>query len=184
MDVWRQAIRLVECADAHEARKRSRLGIVAPDGHLALWTPRDPLPLAARGRRIDDLRFGARVDDTLGLVDGIKRVDCSSLALTPSTVAGNARSLVFRLADTGRAGRCIRLPWGLQVFCLNLNCGLILPRRLSLVKRAAARPIALLLCRASRPAGSLPVGRAVGSSGTPPVAEGAMLASRTFPTSW
>jgi hypothetical protein len=88
MDVRRAAMRLIHCADADEADRRSGLRVVAPNGHPANGTTRDPLSLATGGRRVDQLGLAAEVLDPIGFIHRVQRVCRSCLALTPGAVTG------------------------------------------------------------------------------------------------
>ena len=57
--------------------------IVAPDGHLALWTPGNLLALTTRGWRLNDLWLRSRVHNTISLVDSIESVNGAGFALAP-----------------------------------------------------------------------------------------------------
>ena len=87
VDVGRQVIRFVERADADEAHRVARTGVVAPQGHAAVWTANDLLPLAAVLRRIHRLRCALHKDDAIGFDHCIEGEGCYCFALTPAAVS-------------------------------------------------------------------------------------------------
>jgi len=73
MDIGRQAVGLVERADAHEADRLPGSRVVAPKRDAAFRAARDPLPLAARCRNIGRLGFALHKHDAVGLDQGVER---------------------------------------------------------------------------------------------------------------
>jgi hypothetical protein len=88
VDVWGTSIGIIERANPHEADSGSGLRVVAPDGNLAGRAARDLLASSAGWWRIDDFGLARSVHDSIRLVEGVKRVGCTGLALAPATVAG------------------------------------------------------------------------------------------------
>ena len=88
MDIRRILAGIIHRADAHEAHRGPSLRVVAPDRYLAVGAARDPLPFAAGGRRLDELRLGLQVFDAVRFVERIERVSGAGLALTPGAMAG------------------------------------------------------------------------------------------------
>lgn len=66
---------------------QSGAGVVAPQRNAAFGTPGELLAIAARGRSVDQLRFGAQNGDAIGLDHGIQRKGCPAFALAPPAVA-------------------------------------------------------------------------------------------------
>src|SRR5947208_10522767 len=79
---------LVECPDGDEPHCRASLGIVAPDAHATRRTAGNVLALPARRRRHYHIGFAGKMSDPVGFVQGVNREGGTSLALTPTAVAG------------------------------------------------------------------------------------------------
>src|SRR5262249_45469362 len=78
----------VHRADPDEADGGTGLRVVAPHRDLAGWAARDPLALAARRGRRDELWFARDVLDAIGLVERIERMHGAGLALAPAAMTG------------------------------------------------------------------------------------------------
>ena len=88
MDVRRILAGTVHRANAHEAHRRPGLRVIAPDRYLAVGAASDPLSSAAGRRRLDELRLGLQVFDTVCFVERIERMSGAGLALAPGAMAG------------------------------------------------------------------------------------------------
>jgi hypothetical protein len=86
MDIGREAIGIIERADANEAQGISRSGVVAPQGDAAVRTARDFLPLSAIGRRIHHFGLALQQDYAIGFNQCIQREGRACFALTPTTM--------------------------------------------------------------------------------------------------
>ena len=73
MDIGRQVIGFIESADTDEFNQRAGPGIVAPYGNPALRTTRNQLPIATRGRRLDQFRFRRQQHNPVRFDHGIER---------------------------------------------------------------------------------------------------------------
>lgn len=86
VDVRRQPIGLVECADPDETQERTGARIVTPDRDAACRATGDLLALAACGRCRDHFRLGAEQRDAVGLDECVQRECGAGLALAPAAV--------------------------------------------------------------------------------------------------
>ncbi len=87
VDVGRQAVGLVERADAHETHRVAGARIVAPDRDAAMRAAADLLSPAALGRRRHHVDFAMGELHAVGLDHRVQRVRGSGLALAPAAVA-------------------------------------------------------------------------------------------------
>src|SRR5512132_906571 len=87
MDVRRQAIGIVERADAHEAHDVAAPAVIAPERDVAFRAARDLLADAAVRRRVHDDRLAVHELHALGFDQGIEREGRAALALAPAAVA-------------------------------------------------------------------------------------------------
>lgn len=122
VDVGRQAVGIVERADAHEAHGVAGTAIVAPHRDAARGAAPDLLAAAARRRRHHRLRLAAQQLDAIGLDHGVERECRAGLALAPAAVTAMHEQRLCRHAisdlpagaaafvDRGVAGHDARLP--------------------------------------------------------------------------
>ena len=103
MDVGRQAVRLVERADAHEAHRVAGAGVVAPQRDAALRAARDLLALAAVRRRVDDVGLAVQQAHAVGLDHRVERERRAGLALAPAAMAAVHEQRLARHAVAHRA---------------------------------------------------------------------------------
>ena len=87
MNVGRQTRGFIERANADEANGFAGAGIVAPYGDFAFWTPRNPLALAAVGRRVDDHDVARQQLHSIRFDHGIEGERGTRLSLAPAAVA-------------------------------------------------------------------------------------------------
>jgi len=87
VNVWREQVRVVECADADELDHGPCARVVAPDGDLAGWAPGNTLTCATLRWRIDNLRLNAQRGDSISFDQGVERERRAGLTLTPAAVA-------------------------------------------------------------------------------------------------
>lgn len=73
MRVRREAVRLLQRADADEAHGVAGSGVVAPHGDTAHGATGDLLPLAAVRGRDDDVRLAVEQLDAIGLDHRVER---------------------------------------------------------------------------------------------------------------
>lgn len=87
MDVGWKVIRIVQRTDSDETHCVPRTGVVAPERDVASWTARDPLPLAAIGRREDHLNLAFKALNSISFDQRVQRERSPGLTLTPPAMA-------------------------------------------------------------------------------------------------